>query len=102
MYTGGRLNAALEANSCICLFFDDFSNYIVTIPTPGENAHYTANSLIHQNISEFGPQKHLITARGIENFSTENINCCILFEIQHSPKNSHWKDGLDEVQNLKF
>ena len=45
---------------------DHFSNYIVTEPTPNNNAQYSMNAIFHHCISKFGPPQYLNTDRGTE------------------------------------
>ena len=72
----GPINPACERNLYIYVIVDQFSIYIVTVPTP-KNAYYAANSLINHWISKFGPPSYLNTDRVTEYLTAEIANCCI-------------------------
>ena len=103
MDTKGPINPASEGNHYFCVIFDLFSNYIVTVPTPKNNAYYAVNSLNHPWISKFGPPYHLITDRGTEYLNPETANCSTMLNFGHSPRTSHapWTKWLEvPIKNL--
>ena len=59
--TKGPLNPASEKNHYLYVTFDQFSNYIVTVPTPKNRTHYAVDAIFYDWISEFGPLQYLST-----------------------------------------
>ena len=57
MDTKGPLNPPSNQNSYIHVIVDAFSHLLVTVPVKQNNAQYAVNSLLHQWITKFGPQK---------------------------------------------
>ena len=101
MDTKGPLNPESDGIHCFFLIVDDFSNYIVTVPTPQNMAHYGVNAITRHWLSKFGPPQNLITDGGTEYSTFEMENCCTLFNICHSPRTSHapWTNRFFHVQN---
>ena len=100
MDTIGLLNPACERNHYTFVIVDQFSNYIVTVPTPKINAHSAVNSSIHHCISQFGQFQYLNTDRRTESPNSEPANCRTLFIFRHSPRTLDvpWTIGLVHVQ----
>ena len=95
------LNSASDGNHNIYVFDDLFSKYIVTVPTPKDNAIYAVIANDHHWFSKHGPSQYLIRDAGTEYPTSEMTNCCTLFNIRHSARTSHapWTSELVEVQN---
>ena len=101
MDTKGPSNTVSERYHFNYVIVDHFSNYIFSIPTSKINVHHAVNLITDHWIQEFGPPENLITVRGTEYLDIKCTNCCTLFNIKTSPKNSHAprKNGPVEVQN---
>ena len=96
-----QYNRPLKKNHDVYVIVDLFSNYIVPVPTPKDQAYHAVNSIIYHKLSKFGPLKNLIAYRGTEYLSPERPKCFTLLKIRHCPKTSNapWRNGDVEVQN---
>ena len=94
------LNLASEGNHYFHVTVDQFSVYIITVPTPKTIVQYAVYAIIHHWISEFSHLQYLITDRRAESFNFEIANCWNLFSNRYSPRISDvpWTTGLVEVR----
>ena len=77
-------NPASEENHCLQVIVDHFSNYIVAVPFPKDNAHYAVHSSIHRRISKIDPPQYLITDQRRENLNSlkrQSAVLCLIFVI---------------------
>ena len=76
MDTKDPLDPVSKGNHYVHVIFDHFSNYVVTVPTQENIAHYAVNSQLHHWTSNIRPPQYLKTDNRIENLNSEMANCC--------------------------
>ena len=101
MDTKGPIFPKSKDNNYIFVICDAFSHFVITQPTPLNDAETATEVLLKKWIIPFGPPEILVTDKGPEYFNSTLTNFCTYFGIKYRPRhaNEPWANGLVESQN---